>query len=1136
MPVGTINQNGSYSFVPNVVDVDANTTLSFTVTNLPHWASFNPSTGAITGTPANSDVGTYNNIVLSVSDGTTTTMLGSFNITVANVNDAPIINADRYDVAEGGLLQPNAASGVLANDSDIDGDNLVAVLVNGPRNASEFSLSENGSFRYQHNGTETRADSFTYRISDGSVNSAPVTVSLNVAAVNDAPIFVTQPGLAITEGGVYGYDVGVTDVDSVVQLSLQDGPEWLILTGSRLSGTAPIDELGAVEVVLRATDGEYTVDQTYNLTVLEREASLVTISTNWRGLPSIVDNTVDLQITLTHTTGPAVDGATLQVTLEGLDSAATMANCTRANQVFSCPVRLATGASAGFRLRVTPEEAGNLVVLLRLNSAGEPLASAVTDVSVTERAVSQGNVTFNLANATALASINLLNDGTRELVAGTSLGDTVKLLNYTLASGSAQVLGEIANRGYTERVRVADIDQDGLEDIVVVNRSGDASEVYYDRGDEFAAEENTVTLPHGREALVRDLNDDGYPELILGAGGFNLYIYQNNEGVFDIAPLVFTSPASIVHFALLRRLPADAPLEGTLVISSASAVQLVRFGLDPDSVAKPGEGEGASVVSEKFTLLQEVPLSGVSTVQLVDVDGDGREEIIASTTHQNNTAETSGVTIIGITDDDQLQPIARLGAASAKKVDVADFNGDGQPDLLVANDNNSYQFYRGTGNPANWTLTNTILYHSSTLVIPEDVNNDGLADVLIYEDGDEQVELYLSAPDGDTGETADLTLSATTRVVRNDRYHFEYAVSVMNEGLSIAEQPRVIVPLPTGVDAVTLPDYCAEDEEVDEVTCDLQDLAPGAGQVIPLILAGDWRINNLSLTAQTTSDALETDMADNSATTSLGGMFEYKRARIKGGGGSVNFLWFGALMGLALARRRRDPFSGNRNGDRSVGRKVLSLALPISIIGGLMEAPSVHADTPKRNSYVEGTLGLISSDWDMMTFYYDLAGSTQEAVLVEKDDQRFGWQLLYGYRIHSRIALELGYLDSGQTELEVETVISETEALRQVLIDHAPVAGDGPYAGVRFSLVDRDQHEIYAKVGLWSWSAGYALTLGEQTEWVKRSGEDWLIGLGFSLPIMERLDLGGSIQTTAMDDDRLIFLGINLNYQFDVGR
>lgn len=102
--------------------------------------------------------------------------------------------------------------------------------------------------------------------------------------------------------------------------------------------------------------------------------------------------------------------------------------------------------------------------------------------------------------------------------------------------------------------------------------------------------------------------------------------------------------------------------------------------------------------------------------------------------------------------------------------------------------------------------------------------------------------------------------------------------------------------------------------------------------------------------------------------------------------------------------------------------------------------------------------------------------------------------------------------------------------------DHAPVAGDGPYAGVRFSLVNNDHQEIYAKVGLWSWSAGYALTLGEQTEWVKRSGEDWLIGLGFSVPVLKRLNLGGSIQTTAMDDDRLTFIGINLSYQFDVVR
>src|SRR5690606_17504868 len=110
---------------------------------------------------------------------------------------------------------------------------------------------------------------------------------------------------------------------------------------------------------------------------------------------------------------------------------------------------------------------------------------------------------------------------------------------------------------------------------------------------------------------------------------------------------------------------------------------------------------------------------------------------------------------------------------------------------------------------------------------------------------------------------------------------------------------------------------------------------------------------------------------------------------------------------LAFARRRREkPRVG-----RTLGGKSLSVALPLAVAAGLLNAPMAEAASPGPNSYVEGSLGLISSDWDMMTFYYDLSGSTQEAVLVEKDDQRFGWQLLYGYRVHPRLALELGFLD-----------------------------------------------------------------------------------------------------------------------------
>src|SRR5690606_23311180 len=151
-----------------------------------------------------------------------------------------------------------------------------------------------------------------------------------------------------------------------------------------------------------------------------------------------------------------------------------------------------------------------------------------------------------------------------------------------------------------------------------------------------------------------------------------------------------------------------------------------------------------------------------------------------------------------------------------------------------------------------------------------------LADVLIYEGGEAQVELYLSAPDDDTGETADLNLSAATHAVRNDRYHFAYEAAIMNEGPFAADNVRLTVILPEGIQVVSLPDFCNEDQEVSEVICTVENLGPGSGQVPRLILAGDSRINGLSLTAHVTSDALEANIVDNSTTTSLAGMFQYK--------------------------------------------------------------------------------------------------------------------------------------------------------------------------------------------------------------------------------------------------------------------
>ena len=80
-PSGSVTEGQPYSFIPTVQS-SGSTTLSFAVANKPLWALFNSSNGSLSGTPSAGDVATYGNIVISVSNGSTSASLKAFSITV----------------------------------------------------------------------------------------------------------------------------------------------------------------------------------------------------------------------------------------------------------------------------------------------------------------------------------------------------------------------------------------------------------------------------------------------------------------------------------------------------------------------------------------------------------------------------------------------------------------------------------------------------------------------------------------------------------------------------------------------------------------------------------------------------------------------------------------------------------------------------------------------------------------------------------------------------------------------------------------------------------------------------------------------------------------------------------------------
>ncbi len=108
---------------------------------------------------------------------------GNANFTISNiiVNALPVANPESYQTPVDTILTVAAPNGVLANDSDADGDTLTTVLVT-PPSLGSLALNPNGSFTYMPNAGVNGVDSFQYRVNDGTIDSRDVvTTTISIA-------------------------------------------------------------------------------------------------------------------------------------------------------------------------------------------------------------------------------------------------------------------------------------------------------------------------------------------------------------------------------------------------------------------------------------------------------------------------------------------------------------------------------------------------------------------------------------------------------------------------------------------------------------------------------------------------------------------------------------------------------------------------------------------------------------------------------------------------------------------------------------------------------------------------------------------------------------------------------------------
>lgn len=82
-PITAAVEGVAWSFRPAATAATAGSTLAFRVANPPSWTTFDTTTGTLSGTPPAGSVGSYANIVISVSDSTAEAALPAFTLSVA---------------------------------------------------------------------------------------------------------------------------------------------------------------------------------------------------------------------------------------------------------------------------------------------------------------------------------------------------------------------------------------------------------------------------------------------------------------------------------------------------------------------------------------------------------------------------------------------------------------------------------------------------------------------------------------------------------------------------------------------------------------------------------------------------------------------------------------------------------------------------------------------------------------------------------------------------------------------------------------------------------------------------------------------------------------------------------------------
>lgn len=410
-----------------------------------------------------------------------------------------------------------------------------------------------------------------------------------------------------------------------------------------------------------------------------------------------------------------------------------------------------------------------------------------------------GSVTIPAGSSTATISIPVLHDGTNT----GNQNFHVNLTGITNVVGPSATLAAkqdlVATQPYA--VAVADMNGDGKPDLVTGNlTAGIAISLFRNTTApgattaSFATKQDVTTIAYGVGTCVAvgDLNGDGKPDVVVSDGLSSLKVLFNatpaGATTFSFGPEVDLPITPPLHpdFVTLGDFNGDGRLDlvtGPAVFGSQMSVFL--------NTTSPGATSGSFSAEQTFPINFDPEFAAVG-----DINHDGKADIITATRNADamsvflNTTATGGTTTSFSTQHDF------ASGTNPYSVTVGDVNGDGKLDVAVANrDSNSVSVFLnttvdGSATPTFSAKNDFAVGTSPRAVAFRDLNGDGKPDLTVANHDSNTLSVLINT----TAPGASAATFATKRDFATDADPSFVAVADLNgDG-----KPDVAVPSNTG--------------------------------------------------------------------------------------------------------------------------------------------------------------------------------------------------------------------------------------------------------------------------------------------------------------------------------------------------